>query len=76
MTTYSATRARPAVRTVRLPTLRLPTLASVRQVALTVGGLGCLSGAAWTAATWAGLAATGVSLLLVNWLSGDGGGKP
>jgi hypothetical protein len=73
MATYQATRARPSVRTVRLPVLRLPTLASVRQVALTVGGLGCLTAAAWTVALGFGLAAAGVSCLVINFLSTDGG---
>lgn len=76
MAVYQGTRVRPATRTIRLPVLRLPTLATVRQVALTVGGLGCLSVAAGMLAIPAGVAAAGVSLLLVNWLSGDGGGKP
>lgn len=75
MAVYGAARTRPAVRTVRLPALRVPALASVRQVALTVSGLGCLTGAAWTVGMGFGLAAGGVSLLLLNWLSGDGGGS-
>lgn len=75
MAVYGAARTRPAVRTLRLPALRVPTLSSVRQWTFTVGGLGCLTGAAWTIGLGIGLAAGGVSLLLLNWLSGDGGGS-
>lgn len=59
----------PKVRTIRLPALRLPALASFRQAVLTVGGFGSLTGAAWTQGLGWGLAAGGVSLLLLEWLS-------
>lgn len=36
-------------------------------VALTVGGLGFMSAAAWTVSEAGGLAAVGLSLLLVEW---------
>lgn len=39
----------------------------LRTGVLTAAGLGCLTAAAWTAALWAGLAALGVSLLLLEW---------
>jgi hypothetical protein len=63
------------VKTVRLPTIRVPTLRSLRGVVLTVGGLGLLTAAAWDWTRIAGLAAGGVSLLIVNWLSSEEG-KP
>ena len=50
-------------------TFRLPQPKTVRATLLTIGGLGLLSAAAWTLATAAGLAAAGVSLLLLEWLT-------
>jgi len=50
-------------------TLTLPQVTTIREVALTVGGLGLLSAAAWVLALPAGLAASGVSLLLLEWLT-------
>jgi hypothetical protein len=41
--------------------------AGAQPVALSVAGLGCLSGAAYVVNLAAGLAATGVSLLLLEW---------
>lgn len=42
-------------------------LAGARPLALSVAGLGCLSGAAFAVNLAAGLAATGLSLLLLEW---------
>lgn len=50
-------------------TIRLPKLDSVRSTVLTLGGLGALSTSAWMLATPAGVAAAGVSLLLLEWLT-------
>jgi hypothetical protein len=44
---------------------------AARTPILAVGGFGFLDAAAWTAATWAGLAAVGVSLLILEALSGE-----
>ena len=41
--------------------------ARLQPVALSVLGVGCLAGAAWTVAAWAGLLATGVGLLVLEW---------
>lgn len=49
-----------------------PLWARVRTAALTVGGLGCLTAAAWTMALPAGLAAAGVSLFALEYLTNDG----
>lgn len=50
--------------------LRVPRLDALRPALLTIGGLGALTAAAWDAAgTAAGLAAGGVSLLLLEWLT-------
>ena len=48
-----------------------PTWATLRTLTLSTAGLGCLTAAAWTVHIAAGLAAAGVSLLLVEWLTGD-----
>lgn len=56
--------------------LRVPGRAAVRglrQVLLTVGGLGMLTSAAYVAAGLAaGLAAAGVSMLVLEWLTSPG----
>lgn len=44
---------------------------AARRAVLTVGGLGLLSAAAWTIAVPLGLAAAGVSLLLVEYLTAE-----
>lgn len=64
-----ATTARPRARTIRLPAIRIPALTGLRQAVLTVGGFGSLTAAAWTSGLGWGLAAGGVSLLLLEWLS-------
>ena len=46
----------------------LPTLAGLRTVVLSVAGFGALTAAAWTVALPLGLAAAGVSLLLLEYL--------
>lgn len=48
----------------------LRTARVARPALLTMGGLGCLTAAAWTIHTAAGLTAAGVSLLLLEWLTG------
>lgn len=50
-------------------------LCAGRTAILTTAGLGLLDAAAWELATAAGLAAAGVSLLLLDWLIGDAGHK-
>lgn len=52
---------------------RLPGFAALRTAVLAVGGLGCLSAAAWLVAVPFGLAAAGLSLLVLEWLTGKGG---
>lgn len=51
------------------------TIRTARAAALTVGGFGCLVAAAWTLHPVAGLAAAGVSLLLLEWLTQPSGGN-
>lgn len=51
----------------------LGTLVRLRREVLTVAGLACLAGAAWTAGLAAGLAATGVALLVLEFLTSDAG---
>jgi hypothetical protein len=46
----------------------LPFLAVALRLLLVVGGLGMLTAAAWALALPAGLAAGGVSLLLLEWI--------
>lgn len=48
----------------------LPRWETVRTAALTTTGLALLDAAAWQWTTWAGLAATGVSLLVLEALGG------
>lgn len=48
----------------------LPAVSKARRQALTLAGFGFLSAAAWQLHTIAGLAAVGVSLLIVEALSG------
>lgn len=43
----------------------------IRTATLTTGGLGFLSAAAWTVHLALGLAAVGISLLVLEWLSED-----
>lgn len=57
------------MRTLKLPTLRVPTIDTLRSLVLTIGGLGCLTYSAWLAHPIAGFAAAGVSLLVIDWLS-------
>lgn len=49
-------------------------LPRARTAVLSVAGFGCLTAAAWTVGTGAGLAAAGVSLLVLEYLANDGGG--
>jgi hydrogenase/urease accessory protein HupE len=48
-------------------------LPRLRTLALSVGGFGCLVAAAWAVAIPAGLAAAGLSLLALEYLSGEDG---
>lgn len=50
-------------------TVAVPTLRTLREVGLTVAGLGSLTAAAWRWNLIAGLAALGLSLLLLEWLT-------
>jgi hydrogenase/urease accessory protein HupE len=58
----------------RLAAKMMVALPRARTVAMSVGGFGCLVAAAWTVAVPAGLAAAGVSLLVLEYLSGDQAG--
>ncbi len=49
----------------------LPRWETIRTAVLTTAGLGLLDAAAWHWTTWAGLAATGVSLLVLEALGGS-----
>ena len=77
-------RARPARATRRRPLLTVLAVAAARLVvatsrartaAMSVAGFGCLTMAAWTVSTSLGLAAAGVSLLVLEYLTNDGGGR-
>lgn len=77
---YRAERASRPARSARTPLLVhaarllgrvLPTWKRVRTTALALAGFGCLTAAAWTVALPLGLAAAGVSVLLVEYLTGD-----
>jgi hypothetical protein len=48
-------------------------LPRLRTTALSLGGFGCLVAAAWMVAVPAGLAAAGLSLLVLEYLSGEEG---
>ncbi|NGO68529.1 hypothetical protein [Streptomyces boncukensis] len=51
-------------------------LRGARTALLTTGGFGTLTASAWIGlGTWAGLAAGGVSLLLLEYLTNDGGDR-
>jgi hypothetical protein len=54
----------------RLLARGLHVLPKLRTAALTVGGFGCLTAAAWLVAVPLGLVAAGVSLLVLEWLTG------
>lgn len=64
---------RKAVLAVLLGTLAalLVRLLRARREILTLTGLGFLAGAAWTYGTGAGLAATGLAVLVLEFLMGD-----
>lgn len=49
------------------------TMVRLRREVLTVAGLACLAASAWTFALWAGLAATGLALLVLELLTSDSG---
>jgi hypothetical protein len=53
----------------RLAARVLPRWATIRTLLLSLAGFGCLTAAAWSVATWAGLAVAGVSLLLIEYLT-------
>jgi hydrogenase/urease accessory protein HupE len=57
----------------RLAARLVVALPRARTAALSVGGFGCLTAAAWMVAVPAGLAAAGVSLLVLEYLSGEEG---
>jgi hypothetical protein len=59
------------VRAARTAARLLPTWRKVRTTALSLAGFGCLTAAAWTLALPLGLAAAGVSVLLIEYLTGD-----
>lgn len=68
-------RPRPArtpllVRAARLAARTLPTWRRARTAALSLAGFGLLTAAAWTIALPLGLAAAGVSVLLIEYLTG------
>lgn len=59
---------------------RLPRLGPVQRRAarsniLILAGFGCLVAAAWVVGLVFGLVALGLALLIVEYLSGDGGGR-
>jgi hypothetical protein len=63
---------RPALALVGRQLARLTaTLPRIRTAAFAVGGFGLLSAAAWTVAVPLGLAAAGLSLLVLEYLSGE-----
>lgn len=75
--TFKAERANRAPRRHRTPLLTrvaklaahtLPTWSALRTFILTIAGLSLLTTAAWTVAIGLGLAAAGVSLLVLEWL--------
>lgn len=49
----------------------LPRAATVRTAVLSLIGFGCLTAAAWVVALPLGLAAAGVSVLLIEYLTGE-----
>lgn len=55
----------------RLAARVLPTWAGFRAFVLHLAGLGCLTAAAWIYALWAGLVAAGISLLILEALTGS-----
>lgn len=61
------------VRAGRLTARILPSLHALRTAVLSLTGLGCLTAAAWTVALPLGLAALGVSALVIEYLTSDGG---
>lgn len=68
-------RARPPrtpliVKLARFAARRLPSFAQARRIALSLGGFSALTASAWTLHTAAGLAAAGVSLLVLEYLAG------
>lgn len=52
---------------------RLPSFAALRTTVLAIGGFGCLATAAWMVAVPLGVAAAGLALLVLEFLSGKGG---
>jgi hypothetical protein len=58
------------VRVARLAARALPRARALRTAALSIVGFGCLTAAAWTVALPLGLAAAGVSVLFIEFLSG------
>jgi hypothetical protein len=59
----------------RLAARAVAGLPRLRTATMSVGGFGCLVAAAWMVAVPAGLAAAGVSLLVLEYLSGEQEGR-
>lgn len=77
---WTAGRAARATRRPRTPLLAhagralgriLPTWDGIRRVTLSLSGFGSISYAAWTVNEAAGYAAAGLSLLILEWLTGS-----
>ena len=77
---YRAERAIPRARKPHTPVLahlgaalgrHTPRWPAVRTFTLTAGGLGLMDTAAFQCAPWAGLAATGLSALILDWKLGE-----
>lgn len=77
---WASGRADKRVRRPRTPLLErvarraarvLPTVAAARTILLSLAGFGLLTAAAWSLATWAGLATAGTSLLIIEYLTAD-----
>jgi hypothetical protein len=61
------------VRAGRLAARVLPSVKALRRAVLSLAGFGCLTAAAWLVALPLGLAAAGISVLFIEYLtSGDG----
>lgn len=57
------------IRAARLAARVLPRARQLRTAALSVAGFGCLTAAAWTIALPLGLAAAGISVLILEYLA-------
>lgn len=83
-TAYRTERATQRPRPPRTPLLAragrtlartLPTWRTIRTALLSLTGFGLLSAAAWTISLTLGLAAAGLSLLIVEYLTADSGSR-